>query len=65
MMAPWGIELDTEKARNDAYLVGRLAGCGDATTSRELRDCLRDVDEQRLIAAANAVCYFITRVDLK
>lgn len=30
-MSPFGLELDTQKARNDAFLVGRLAGCGDAT----------------------------------
>lgn len=54
-MAPWGLELDKQKARRDAFLVGRLAGCGDATNGRELRACLRLVDEQRLIGAANAV----------
>lgn len=55
MMSPFGLELDTQKARDDAFLVGRLAGCGDATNSQQLQACLRQVDEERLILAANAV----------
>ncbi|PIK55599.1 putative acetylcholinesterase [Apostichopus japonicus] len=62
MMAPWGLEQDTQKARSDAFLVGRLAGCGDATNGGELRDCLRQVDEERLIAAANAALATTTNV---
>ncbi|KAJ8035823.1 Acetylcholinesterase [Holothuria leucospilota] len=62
MMSPFGLELDAEKARNDAFLVGRLAGCEDATDGKQLRDCLRQVDEGRLIAAANAALLTTTNV---
>ncbi|XP_071824949.1 acetylcholinesterase-like [Apostichopus japonicus] len=62
MMAPWGLETDSEKARSDAFLVGRLAGCEDATNSQELRDCLRQVEEERLIIAANAALATTTNV---
>lgn len=62
MMAPWGLEMDAEKARNDAFLVGRLAGCGEATNSGELLTCLRNVDEQRLAGAANLALGTTTNV---
>lgn len=62
MMSPFGLELDTQKARDDAFLVGRLAGCGDATNSQQLRACLRQVDEEKLILAANAALLTTTNV---
>ncbi|KAJ8024954.1 Acetylcholinesterase [Holothuria leucospilota] len=50
-MSPWAQETNPANAREDAFLLGRLAGCGVTTTSRELADCLRQVDAYRLTVA--------------
>ena len=54
-MCPWSLELDKAKARQDAFEVGRNAGCGEIETSAELAECLRVVDTERLNAATTAV----------
>ncbi|XP_033625267.1 cholinesterase 1-like [Asterias rubens] len=54
-LCPWSLELDKAKARQDAFEVGRNAGCGEIETSAELAECLRVVDTERLNAATTAV----------
>ncbi|XP_071825575.1 acetylcholinesterase-like [Apostichopus japonicus] len=55
MVHPWAIELDYDKAKGDAYLVGENCGCGGIESDEELVDCLRGRGAQRLALAANRV----------
>ncbi|XP_038079003.1 cholinesterase 1-like [Patiria miniata] len=54
-LSPWVIELDQDKARQDAFEVGRNAGCNDTRSSADLAACLRNVDEVRLRVATTLV----------
>ncbi|PIK49377.1 putative acetylcholinesterase [Apostichopus japonicus] len=54
-MSPWGQETEINNARSDAFLLGRAAGCGLLSSSRDLADCLRGIDAYRLTVAINAV----------
>ncbi|KAJ8035981.1 Acetylcholinesterase [Holothuria leucospilota] len=55
MVHPWAIELDYEKARSDAYLVGELSGCRNSKSDEELVYCLRGKDAQRITMAVDRV----------
>ncbi|KAJ8035946.1 Acetylcholinesterase [Holothuria leucospilota] len=61
-VSPWAVETDAAKARNDAFWVGRVAGCGNTTTGAELAECLRGVSAEELVKAANAVTLTTTNV---
>lgn len=62
MMSPWGLETNIEKARSDAFLLGRLVGCEDSMTSEDLVACLRNKEAEQIIAGANAVLLTTTNV---
>ncbi|XP_022105571.1 cholinesterase 1-like [Acanthaster planci] len=54
-LSPWVIELDQAKARQDAFEVGRYAGCNESRSSVELATCLREVEVARLRTATTLV----------
>ncbi|XP_071498731.1 acetylcholinesterase-like [Diadema antillarum] len=60
--SPWAVETDGQKARDDAFAVGRMAGCGDVSSSQEIVTCLRGVPEEELVLAMNAVMLTTTHV---
>lgn len=54
--APWGVEYDIEKARQDVYSVANRAGCdGNYSSSQELLGCLRALPVSDLLDATTFV----------
>lgn len=59
MAHPWATELDYNKAKGDAYLVGEKSGCRNMKTDQELVTCLRGKDAQRITLAVDLVIVFV------